>query len=72
LPHTDYLQFNTSITDSNDDKGFFQIDYSFIELVNRKESNSPWKAKAHEHFKNLSHLEMKSYLGMTGFKPQKF
>jgi len=47
------------------------MDYNFIELVNKVESNSPWKAKAHEHFKKLSHLEMKNYLGITRFKEEK-
>lgn len=40
-------------------------------MVNNVKSNSPWKAKAHEHFNQLSHKEMKNYIGMTRFKQQK-
>jgi len=52
----------------NDDKDLFSPDFGFIELVNSVKSNSPWKAKAHDHFTSLKKSELKAYLGINKYQ----
>jgi len=49
------------------DDMFFSPDFEFIELINKKETNSPWKAKAHDFMKGISHDSMKKMLGIQKF-----
>jgi len=62
IPHSHYL-FNT--LDQNND--IFKHDQSFIELVNDVRYQSPWVAKAHDHFKNMTHNQMQKLLGLGNF-----
>lgn len=80
LPHGEYLQGKSSVSKGNLEKSedfwesrddFFEPDYNFIEMVNKVEVNSPWKAKFHEDFANKTHKHMRNLLGLTRFKELK-
>lgn len=80
LPHGDYLSQKSSISPesraNSDDfwetrEDFFEPDYNFIEMVNKVELNSPWRAKFHEDFANKTHKHMRNLLGLTRFKELK-
>ena len=48
MPHQEYLT-------SEKDNEQFQVDYSFIELINDVTIRSPWKAKEYQQYKNKTH-----------------
>lgn len=62
-PHMDYL--TNTLNDINQDSQYFETDFEFIELINSEKSKSPWKAKAHDMFKNTTHQTMKNMLGLN-------
>jgi len=66
LPHAELLTFSSNSTDYDNDS-LFSPDISFIQLVNDKTSNSPWIAKAHEHFSNLKISTLRAYLGINKY-----
>jgi hypothetical protein len=44
------------------------MDQDFVDKINDKGFNSPWKAKAHDHMVNRTKSYMKNLLGLTQFK----